>query len=376
MLKLKNKIILFIASLLIAGQIIAQHNAEINVNEQTHDFGQISEADGLASHIFEIKNTGNDPLVINRITASCGCTRPEWSKAPIEPGKTGEVKISYNPKGRPGPFYKSISVFSNAKNGRLTLYVKGTVKPKSSIPSNVAITYPYNIGGLKLQSKSVLFNSIRPDETLGNKIAVKNEGDKSIHIIIGKIPNYLSVELRPKVLNAGETGEINVLFNTNEAKRMGHISTTIPLKIEREGIKDIDGKISVAANVIDNFSKWSSSDRSNAASIQFSTTLLDFGKLPEKSGGIIPFIGGGGKESESFTITNIGKSNLLIYSVTCDNELVDISGGKKELKPGTSASYKVSVHPKEIKTKFEAFINVVCNDPNGPVRLIKVTAEK
>ena len=104
--------------------------------------------------------------------------------------------------------------------------------------------------------------------------------------------------------------------------------------------------------------------------------MLDFGKLPGKSGGIISFIGIGGKESESLTVTNTGQSPLLLYSVTCDNELVDISGGKKELKPGASSTYKISIRPKEIKTKLEAFIYIVCNEPNGPVRLLKRTAEK
>ena len=49
---------------------------------------------------------------------------------------------------------------------------------------------------------------------------------------------------------------------------------------------------------------------------------------------------------------------------------------QKEIKPGTTATFKVTVRPKEIKTKLEALINVVCNDPNGPIRLIKVTAYK
>ena len=44
--------------------------------------------------------------------------------------------------------------------------------------------------------------------------------------------------------------------------------------------------------------------------------------------------------------------------------------------PGATATFKVTLRPKEIKTKLEALINVVCNDPHGPIRLIKVTAYK
>ncbi len=375
---LQHKVITIITALfLVSGQVYAQKSAEINITEHTYDFGSIAEADGLATHSFTIQNTGTDPLVITRITASCGCTRPEYSKAPIEPGQTAEIKISYNPKGRPGPFHKSVSVFSNAKNGKQTLYVKGSVKPKPTQTAKAVVSYPYGIGGLKLQTKTIQYSSIRPGETLGEKIGIKNEGEHPVTVKAGKTPNYLTAEIRPSTLEPGETGEITLLFNTDLSRKMGRITTVLPLTVESGGKKKgTEGTIEVAANVIDNFSKWSATDKANAPVIQFSATSLDFGKLPEKGGSIIPFIGGGGKESENLIITNTGKTPLSVYSVTCDNDHVDISGGKKELKPGASAEYKVSVRPKDIKTKLEAFINVVCNDPNSPVRLIKVTAEK
>ncbi|MDR1203380.1 MAG: DUF1573 domain-containing protein [Tannerellaceae bacterium] len=370
--------ILLLFFLSFPGTMIAQNNAEFHINEPTHDFGVIAEADGLASHTFIIKNTGTDPLIIIRVTASCGCTRPDWTKSPIEPGKTGEVTISYNPKGRPGPFLKSVSVLSNAKNQRTLLYIKGSVTSKSVIATQPTINYPYNIGHLKLQTKTIQYSSIRPGETSEEKIPVKNESENPLTIHIGKCPGYLTVEAKPATLKPNETGEIHLSFSTDKAKRMGRIHTTLPVEIEDSGDKkNTVGKIELAANVIDNFTKLSAADKAKAPAIQFSSTLLDFGKLPEKSSTIIPFIGGrSGKESETFAITNTGKSVLSIYSVTCDNEFIDISGGKKELKPGATVEYKVSIRSKEIKTKIETFIHVVCNDPNGPVRLIKVTAEK
>ena len=381
MLYLKKVFVVILSFFLFAsGNGFAQKSAEVKTDVHTFDFGIISEADGLASHTFTVKNTGTESLVITRITASCGCTRPDWSKAPIEPGKSGEIKVSYNPKGRPGPFYKSIAVHSNAKNGRLNLYVKGNVAPKvKMVHVPLAIVYPYSIGDLKLQSKSILYNSMRPGETSEERISIKNESETPIRIRLGKAPNYLKATVSSDTLHPGSTGLISVVFNTDAAKRMGRVSADLPVTVEYEEKKkkkDSDGTITVAANIINNFSKLSASEKAKAAAITFSSTQLDFGKLPEKSGGIIPFIGGSGKESDSFTITNTGKSNLVIYSVTCDSEVVDISGGKKELKPGASTEYKVTIYSKDIKTKLETFINVVCNDPNGPVRLIKVAAEK
>ena len=370
MLNIKRLCFILCCIFLFTANIAAQNGAQISADELTYNFGTIAEADGLASHTFVVKNTGDSPLVITRITASCGCTQPEWTKAPIAPGKTGNVKVTYNPKGRPGPFYKTVSIFSNGKKGSYTLAIKGNVTPK---PIQPAFIYPYSIGDLKLQTKTVLYSSIRPDETLGEKISVKNESKTTLTIQQGKVPHFLTVEIRPTQLAPDEVGEITLLLDAKATKRKGRVTTEIPLTVESIGQKEISGKIHVAANIIDNFGKLSAAEKAQAPVAQLSGTLLDFGKLPER-GGFIPLIGG--KVTGTVDITNTGKSPLITHSITCDNELVDISGGKKEIKPRVTATYKISVRPREIKTKLEALINVVCNDPNGPVRLIKVTAEK
>lgn len=364
---------LFVIIALLAGNVVhAQDGAKILSEELIYDFGTIAEADGPASHIFKIKNPGTSPLVITRITASCGCTQPEWSKEPIAPGKTGDVKVTYNPKGRPGPFYKTISIFSNGKAGSYAVGIKGTVTPK---PLKPIFIYPYSIGNLKLETKKVLFSSIRLKEIQGEKINVINEGNTSISIHIGKVPGWLNVTVNPEKIAPQETAEISILMNAGDVKKKGRITTSVPISIETIGEKKIkEDYIRVTANIIDDFSKLSASDKDKAPVAQLSGTLLDFGKLPSKSS-FIPLIGG--KVSGSIEITNTGKSPLIIYSATCDDdELVDISGGKKELKPGAKTEFKISLHPKEIKTKLETLVVFVCNDPTGPVRLVKVTAEK
>jgi len=106
-----------------------QREASITVvGDAVYDFGDIKESDGSVSHIFTVLNNGELPLVITRVLASCGCTTPDWSKEPIAPGKTGEIKVTYDTAGRPGPFTKTISVYSNGKTGNYVLTIKGDVK--------------------------------------------------------------------------------------------------------------------------------------------------------------------------------------------------------------------------------------------------------
>jgi hypothetical protein len=96
----------------------------------TYDFGTIPEGP-VAEHIFEFKNIGKEPLVIQNATGSCGCTTPEWPKEPILPGKSAKITVHYNTQGRPGPIFKSVFIQSNAQlpegKDRYEIFIRGTV---------------------------------------------------------------------------------------------------------------------------------------------------------------------------------------------------------------------------------------------------------
>ena len=129
--KMKRIIFMLAVMMLSIGLAAAQQKqAVISAKETSYDFGTIQEADGKVAHTFVIDNTGTGPLVITRVIASCGCTTPEWTKEPIAPGKSGEVKITYNPANRPGAFVKTISLYSNGKKGSFILTIKGKVVGK------------------------------------------------------------------------------------------------------------------------------------------------------------------------------------------------------------------------------------------------------
>ena len=120
---MKNLIIVIVAIFAIALPMNAKKKsgAIITFAETTHDFGYIQESSGAVSHQFTFTNTGTKPLIIVSAHASCGCTKPEFPKKPIEPGKTGVVKITYKPKNRPGAFDKIVSITSNAKTVHLRI---------------------------------------------------------------------------------------------------------------------------------------------------------------------------------------------------------------------------------------------------------------
>ena len=98
----------------------------IKFEETTHDFEVVNENGGAVKYDFVFENTGDEPLVINNVRASCGCTTPEWTKTPVEPGDKGIVTVAYNPQARPGAFSKAITVTSNGET--IVLSIKGRVE--------------------------------------------------------------------------------------------------------------------------------------------------------------------------------------------------------------------------------------------------------
>jgi hypothetical protein len=91
-----------------------------------HDFGTIAHRSDGTCH-FRFTNRGDAPLVITGVTASCGCTVPTYTREPVLPGQSGQIKVEYNTRLR-GTFNKTIAVNTNDPNNpSITLTVKGTV---------------------------------------------------------------------------------------------------------------------------------------------------------------------------------------------------------------------------------------------------------
>ena len=94
-----------------------------------HDYGTIVQgSNGETEFVFV--NKGKNPLILNNVSASCGCTSPDWTRKPVLPGEKGSVKVKYDTEIL-GSFTKSVSVFSNASNSYVTLIIRGNIVPKT-----------------------------------------------------------------------------------------------------------------------------------------------------------------------------------------------------------------------------------------------------
>ena len=120
----KTILLLFVG--LLALTVSAQETAKIEFKAETVDYGVVDKgSDGV--RIFEFTNTGTAPLIISKVSSSCGCTIPKKPEEPILPGDTGEIQVKYD-TNRVGPIRKAITVISNADTPTKVLKIKGEVK--------------------------------------------------------------------------------------------------------------------------------------------------------------------------------------------------------------------------------------------------------
>jgi len=116
----------------------------ITFRENGFDFGRIPQGKPAIRN-FVITNTGTEPLVIENIQASCGCTTPEWKKEPVAPGKDTEIKVGYN-AATAGNFEKTITVYYNGGKTK-TLKIRGTVwtVAEQTAPRNNSVALLKNV---------------------------------------------------------------------------------------------------------------------------------------------------------------------------------------------------------------------------------------
>ncbi|SEC38472.1 Protein of unknown function [Tenacibaculum sp. MAR_2009_124] len=108
---------------------------EIQFKEEIIDFGRVAYGTE-GNKVFEFTNVGSEPLVIKEVKSNCGCTVPRKPEKPIMPGKKSYIEVAYDTK-RIGGFMKSLVVYSNSKEQRKVIKIKGFVeKINNTVVSN------------------------------------------------------------------------------------------------------------------------------------------------------------------------------------------------------------------------------------------------
>lgn len=110
---------------------------EIKFEEETHDFGRITQGEKVA-YAFKFKNTGSSNLIISSASGSCGCTVPEYPKKPIAAGEEASINVVFSSEGKSGIVEKSVTLVTNCEPSTKIIYIKANIiVPTSANPNEV-----------------------------------------------------------------------------------------------------------------------------------------------------------------------------------------------------------------------------------------------
>ncbi len=127
---MKKLVLTLVFTLLTIVAVMAGGKSDLTFVTTTHDFGTIRADKGSVTAKYEFTNTGTEPITIINVTnGGCGCTKPEYPRKPIAPGKKGVIKITFNPAGRAGEFNRSVKVKVSSMKTRLQLTFSGVIVP-------------------------------------------------------------------------------------------------------------------------------------------------------------------------------------------------------------------------------------------------------
>ncbi|GAB4280152.1 MAG: DUF1573 domain-containing protein [Marinilabiliales bacterium] len=344
--------------LVISGFTYSQQKAPaISFKEEVYDFGTIKEEDGSVTCTFEFTNTGNEPLIINNVKASCGCTTPDWTKTPVAPGKKGYVKATYNPKNRPGKFNKTITVMSNAETPAKVLRIQGEVTPS---PKTVYDLYPQQMGDLRLKSNHISFMTIKNTEVKTNELEIMNDGDTAISITFINVPKHITLKVEPQVLQPKEKGKIIATYNAKEKNDWGFVTDRVNLKINNNN--DPRYRLSISATIEEDFSALTPEQLANAPVIEFDNKTFDFGTINQ-----------GESVTHDFTFTNNGKSDLKIRKIKASCGCTATIAEDETIPPGKSSKITATFNSRGKRNKQNKTITVITNDPVNHTTILRIT---
>lgn len=347
------KQIITIFLLLSTSLIFAQ--PKIEFKNTTHDYGVVKEEGGLAECKFEFTNTGDQPLILNNVRATCGCTTPRWTKDPVAPGKTGSILVAYNPKNRPGGFSKSVNVYSNSQPSVSVLKIKGTVAPREK---TLEENYPREMGPMRWKSNYLSMGSMTNTETITKELEFINTSEAPAKLGIHRVPGHITVAFEPAVVESGKVGKMKVSYDASKKNAYGYASDRIYLTINDQ--KQNTYSVGVSVTIKEDFSSLSEEDLAKAPVAVFGDKVYDFGKIQQ-----------GEKVRNDFQLSNKGKSDLLIRNVKTSCGCTAVKH-EDIVKPGQTISLTVEFNSKGKRSRQNKSITVITNDPKNPTTILRI----
>ncbi len=367
---------ILLALFLISGTSMAQtvFDGIVSVDKTVHDFGDIYDGSGAVSCTFTFTNISQKPLLLFEVVSSCGCTEAEWTREPIQPGKTGTVKATYNNTDGPYPFDKTITVYLSESKKPVILHIRGSAHVQS-LP--LKETYPIIIGNLGVKSLEIKAGNLSQRDKKSGNVVVANVGRAPMKVEFKDVSEGLTLSIYPNPVPARSTATVSYTI-TSSRERWGknwyYATPVIDGRVfkatgkqqpaednvfytepnPRVGI----GKSEIAfwATTKENFSTVPEDYKQDGANPAFTKSTLSFGKMSA-----------GSKTTLTFEYTNKGKRDSEFYKLDADCHNVTVKEMAKT-EPGKKGKIVIELDTKGMpKGDHIIALNLYTNSPLRPV---------
>ena len=268
------------------------------------------------------------------------------------------MKASFDPKGRPGYFNKSLSVTTDWDGTPIVLQIKGNVTNPAK--DNDPATFSVVSGSLHLRSNAFNLDKIfinREPSTVS--FPMYNASRDTIHFNSSESPKYIKVNM-PRRIAPGETAVLKIVFDAGMKAQYGFVSENVELKTDD---KEMPGKsFSVYATVEEYFPKLSAEELAKAPVLTLSANVIKFGNV--RAGTVL---------DREVILSNTGKKDLIIRHAQSNCSCLAVTSGSRVLKPGQETSMKISLDTKGRSGPQNKSVTIYSTDPQNPVQRITFT---
>lgn len=338
------------SAVMAALQIAAVAQSRLTFDSQVHDFGQVLLGKGAVQCTFEGRNTGKEPLAIQSVTTSCGCTNVKWDHNAVNPGAVTRITATYTNDEGPYPFDKVLTVKVAGEAKPILLHLRGT-SVKEILPLDKVYTIRFG-NALGLTQTAFKAPNVEQGTSKGDECRIANLSGKAVKVDFSAVTDGLSLRVEPNPIPAGSEATLHYTV----AARPGVWGFNDYAATLVEDGRSTGRCISVRALTCENFSGLTKEQKSAGPRPIFAESTYSFGH--KRAGAVV---------SAKFTCTNKGAAPLKVYKVDSDRGGVS-STAFPVVKPGESGSFTVTFDTGGMpKGEALVMLTLTTNSPLRPI---------
>lgn len=342
----------YVASLCVAILLAMQSYAQyLSFDKIEYDYGIIRPNSVDTRALFSCTNRGAEEIVITNVVPSSKSITCQLTRDTLRQGIRSSLNVSFDATGYSSIFTEYIDVFTTDKMlGRIRLKLTGTVK---EIDSTIEQLYPSTFDLVRMNRLQITYGTINYPETVTDTIVVYNPQDTAISLIFPNVPNYLTVQMFPEVIQPNSTSLMVVSFNSELRKEWGTIYDRLYLGFQGKKV-NYKMKLSISGTITEDFSKLTKEQLKKAPKIVFDTDVFSFDTVKR-----------GEPVACKFHFTNKGKSTLEIRKIKTTCGCTAGSMEKMSYGKGEDGYVNVTLNTTNKHGHVRQAVIIISNDPEN-----------